>query len=299
MEAHEKLYHSRFTCTRRADNSDFLACFHIGGEIVDDSLVGVFVAEANVVKADVAADIAAFHGVFRRFFDDLGFIKEIENALCRRHGALYLARNACHLGDGLRETAQILDERLNAADGHAAACRHRCAQNAHHNVAEIAHKAHDRLHQAGEELRLPARVIELFVFALEFLHGARFAVKCLHDDVPAVHFLHVAVHRAEVFLLADEIFLRGFHNASDKQQRNRDDAQCDKRQLPADGKHHNKHADDGAHRRDKLRDTLVKTLAERINIVRDAGKHVTLTRFVKIRDGQAVDLFHNGTAHVV
>ena len=34
-----------------------------------------------VVKADVAADIAAFHGVFRRFFDDLGFIKEIENAL--------------------------------------------------------------------------------------------------------------------------------------------------------------------------------------------------------------------------
>ncbi len=60
---------------------------------------------------------------------------------------------------------------------------------------------------------------------------------------------------------------------------------------PADGKHHNKHADDGAHRRDKLRDTLVKTLAERINIVRDAGKHVTLTRFVKIRDGQAVDLF--------
>ena len=90
VEAHEKLYHSRFACTRRADNSDFLACFHIGGEIVDDSLVGVFVAEANVVKANVAADIAVFHGVFRCFFDDLGFIKEIENALCRRHGALYL-----------------------------------------------------------------------------------------------------------------------------------------------------------------------------------------------------------------
>ena len=90
VEAHEKLYHSRFACTRRADNSDLLACFYIGGEIVDDRLVGVFVAEANVVKANVAADIAVFHGVFRCFFDDLRLIKEIENTLCRRHGALYL-----------------------------------------------------------------------------------------------------------------------------------------------------------------------------------------------------------------
>ena len=55
VEAHEKFYHSRFACTRRTDNSDLLACFHIGGEIVDDRLVGVFVAEANVVKANVAA----------------------------------------------------------------------------------------------------------------------------------------------------------------------------------------------------------------------------------------------------
>ena len=91
MEAHKKLHHSRFACTRRADNSDFLARFHIGGEIVDDSLVGVFVAEANVVKADVAADIAVFHGVFRCFFDDLRLIEKVENALCRRHGALHLA----------------------------------------------------------------------------------------------------------------------------------------------------------------------------------------------------------------
>ena len=90
VEAHKKLYHSRFACPRRADNSDFLARFHIGGEIVDDSLVGVFVAEANVVKANVAADIAVFHGVFRCFFDDLRLIKEVENALCRRHGALHL-----------------------------------------------------------------------------------------------------------------------------------------------------------------------------------------------------------------
>ena len=91
MEAHEKLYHSRFCLHPSGPTiAIFLACFHIGGEIVDDRLVGVFVAEANVVKANVAADIAVFHGVFRCFFDDLRLIKEIENALCRRHGALYL-----------------------------------------------------------------------------------------------------------------------------------------------------------------------------------------------------------------
>ena len=79
----------------------------------------------------------------------------------------------------------------------------------------------------------------------------------------------------------------------------RQDDQCHQRHHPADGEHHHQHADHGGHRGDDLRQSLVQGLADRIHIIGDARKHLTLVGAVKVTQRHAVDLFSDILAELV
>ena len=63
----------------------------------------------------------------------------------------------------------------------------------------------------------------------------------------AVHLFHLAVDGAQIFLLSLKVLLGQLDDHGNENQRNRNNAQGNQRHLPADGEHHDEHADDGAH----------------------------------------------------
>jgi len=60
-------------------------------------------------------------------------------------------------------------------------------QNADDHIADIADELHHGLHDAGEKLRLPGAVGQLFVDLVEALDRVILAVESLNDGVPAIH----------------------------------------------------------------------------------------------------------------
>ena len=212
----------------------------------------------------------------------LGLGQELEDALGGGGRLLEDVGDVGDLRDRLGEGAHVLDEGLDIADGDRPSDRQVAAQDADGHVAQVADEVHDRHHQAGQELRFPGRAVERVVELVELFDALCLAVEGLHHDVAAVHFLDVAVDVAQVILLLLEVLLRLADDQADDDQRERDDHQRHQGHLPADGEHHDQHADHGRHRGDDLRQALVEGLADRVHIVGDAREHLAVVGAVEV-----------------
>ena len=79
---------------------------------------------------------------------------------------LYIAG---HLGQRLVELADVLDERLDAAQGDLPGRHLQAADHRDGDVAEVADEHRRRRHQAGEELRAKTGVVDVVVELAELL----------------------------------------------------------------------------------------------------------------------------------
>ena len=108
--------------------------------------------------------------------------------------------------DGLGEVAHILDERLDVTNGDDAARGKNAAGNGHCYIAQVAHKGHDGLHQAGKELAFPGGFKQAVVGFVKIIQNGIFAVERFDHIVAGIYFLHLAVHGARTFCWARKYF---------------------------------------------------------------------------------------------
>ena len=299
VEPHEQLDHGGLTGTGGANDGDLLAGLHLTAEIVDDGLFG-HITEPDMVKGDLTIDAgrvcpAGRVGQLILF----GLVQELEHALGSGGHALQHVGHLCQLLDGLGEIADILDKSLDIADGDDAVGGKDAANDGNSHIAQIAHKVHNGLHQAGEELALPGGFKQLVVGGVEVLQHGSLPVEGLDDVVAGVDLLHLTVHNAQGGLLGLEVFLAEPDHQHHQYQRDGQDEQCDQGHFGADGQHHDQHADHGGNAGDELGHALVQALAQGVHIVGDAGEHLADRPLFKVGQRQAVDLLADLAAEII
>ena len=299
VEPHQQLDHRGLAGTGGADNGNLLPGLDIAAEVVDDRFVRC-VAEPHMVEGDLsvnAGGVGAAGGVSQLVL--LVLVQELKDAFgCGGH-ALQHVRHLRELLDGLGKVADILNEGLNVADRDGARCGKDAAHNGDRHIAQIAYKAHDRLHQARQKLGFPRGFVQLVICGVEVVQHSGLAVERLDDIVPGVDLLNLTVDHAEGGLLGLEVLLAEFDDHQHQRQRYRQDQKRNQRHFGADREHHDQHADHRGDAGDQLGDALVQALAERIDIVRDAGQHLANSALFKVGQRQAVDLFIDLVAEVI
>ena len=258
------------------------------------------VAEPHMVKAHLTVDDGGVGAVLRQgglLF--LGLVEELKDPLGGGRHALQHIADLGQLLDGLGKVLDILDKGLDITDGNDAPGRKDAARHRHRHIAQVAHKHHDGLHQAGEELAFPGRLKKAVVGGVKFLLDGALPVEGLDDAVAGVNLLHLAVDHAQKALLGFEVFLADFDHQHDQNHRHRQNQQRDEGHFGADGQHHDEHAHHGGAAGDELGDALVQALAQSIHIVGDAGENLAHRAFFKIGKGQTVDLFADLAAEII
>ena len=299
VKAHQQLDHGGFACAGGADNGNFLAGFYIAAEIPDNSLFRR-VAKLDMVKGDLAVNaggVCPAGGVSVLFF--FWLTQKFKHALRSRRHTLQHVADLGQLLDGLGEVAHILDERLDVTNGDDAARGKNAAGNGHCYIAQVAHKGHDGLHQAGKKLAFPGGFKQAVVGFVKIIQNGIFAVERFDHIVAGIYFLHLAVHGAQNFLLGAEIFLAEPDHQQHQRHRDRQDQNGNQRHRGADGQHHDEHADHGGNAGDQLGNALVQALAQGVHIVGNAGKYLAHGALFKIGKRQAVDLFADLAAEVI
>ena len=204
VEAHEQLHHGGLAGARGADDGHGLPGGHASGEVADDGRIGR-VAEAHAVEFHVGGKRRGIHG--GSLFRHLGQIEEGEDALGRRGQGLQHVGDLGQLGDGLCEVLHVLDEGLDVAYRDSARHGEERAGDGDGHIPQIPYEPEHRHHEAREELRLPAGVVERLVVGLVGAHGLVLPPEGAHDGMARERLLHTAVQRAEQTLLGHEVLL--------------------------------------------------------------------------------------------
>ena len=206
VEAHQQIDERRLARAGWPDDGDHLPRSDVDIHVRDERHLGL-VAEADMLELHRALRLRD-HDRIRRIRNLLRFIEQFEDALRRGHRGLDDVRDIRELRDRHGELPRVLDERLHIADGDRAPRHHDAADDADEDVAEVADEHRHRHDDAGDELRLPARFVELAVQRVEARDGLPLLPERLDDLVARVHLLDMAVELPERPLLPDEIALR-------------------------------------------------------------------------------------------
>ena len=156
-----------------------------------------------------------------------------------------------------------------------------------------------RLDDAADELRSVARLVQLVVLLGEALDRLFLAAEELHDGVPAMHLLDVAVERPGRCPLGDELLLRTARDHDRHRDGQRDGQQRDHGEDRADREHHDQDADDGQQRRDELGQALLERLPDVVDVVGHPAQQVAAGVRVEIAQRQAGELLVDIAAQAV
>ena len=296
-KAHQQVDHRGLARAGRADDGHLLAGADLGGEVLDDYLVRrVRIAEADVLEADRALHLGHLVGLVA-LVGQLLALEEVENAVRGGGRGLHVGHALRDLRQGRGEEPDVHDEGYDHAEPDRPVYREHRADDAHRDICDVADHVHQRLHQAGEELRLPVRVVHGAVHAVEALLDALSGAGDAHDLMAGVHLLDVAVQLAEALLPRREIFLRAGHDEHDQQQADQRDAERGEREAPLGHEHHDEAADELRRRADYRRQAVRQSLLQRGDVVRDAAENVALRGGVEVFLRHAVYLFRQLPAH--
>ncbi len=194
------------------------------------------------------------------------------------------------LRDGLRELAVERDERDDRANAEPtdAVQGERGARGGHDHVGEVAHVGVDRHDEVGGQQGAGAALPQPLVGLAEALDGVVLVVEDLDHLLAVHHLLDVAVHRAEVALLLDEVAARELGEM-------RGHKQHDDHEEAGHERHGNRqaaHGHEGHHERDGRVDDLGQRLAvelpQGVHVVGVDGHDVAVLVRVKVADGQAL-----------
>ena len=219
--------------------------------------------------------------------------------MCGGGGRLQVRHALCDLGERRSEQAHVQDKRDDHADIDDVLNREDRAEHTHGDKGQVADDVHERLHDAGQELRAPVGVVNGVVQRVKGLADGFSRAGNAHDLVAGVHFFDIAVQLAEAFLPGGKVFLRAGHDEHDEQQADERNAQRGERQPPLGHEHHDEAADKLCRGGDDRRKAVGQTLLERGNVVGDAAENVALRVEIEVFLRHTVDLFRQLRAHAV
>ena len=107
--------------------------------------------------------------------DSSWLVEEVEDVVAGGGRRLHLGHALGQGAQGRGEQPHIEDEGHDDAEGDLPGHGQGGAQDAHRHIAQVAHDVHHGLHDAGEELAAPLRVVEGGVHAAEGLLDLSFA----------------------------------------------------------------------------------------------------------------------------
>ena len=163
--------------------------------------------------------------------------EKLEDALGRRQPGLQQVQLAGELCDRHRELARVLDEGLHVAEGDGTGRHPVAADCRDHDIVDVAEERHRRHDDAAQELRPKAGLVERLVLLVELRNRLLTAAENLHQRVPRVHLLDLAVERAGACPLGGEMFLRPAGDQQRDDDRERDRDQGDHGEQGADPDH--------------------------------------------------------------
>ena len=115
VEAAEQVDDGGLACARRADQGNRFAGSCIQADVLQDGFVR-FVAEGDVVEADVAVDVVERFCVWQ-IGDGLVFIHDFKDALCASQRRLQMVVEHGDAAHGSEKVHDVDDKRRNHADG--------------------------------------------------------------------------------------------------------------------------------------------------------------------------------------
>ena len=136
---------------------------------------------APLDRRDLAVIAHAEQWLLGRFVGELRFVEEREHALGAGRAALQVLERLRELRKRLREEADVQHERHDDAEFDAPAHREPRADDTHDDIPEVTDEVHHRHHQAGKELALPPRLVQVVVVALEPADRVRLTAERLDD----------------------------------------------------------------------------------------------------------------------
>mgnify|MGYP006965417733 CR=1 FL=1 len=288
VEAHQKIDDRRLSRSGGTDDRDHLPGLHLDRKVMDDGLFRI-VAKAHVLELHVSLARRRV-GKKRGLVAHLGLVENLEDALGAGNRGLEGIDDARQLADGPCEVAHVLRERLYLTDGERADDRLPATYAHYGDVGEVAHEDHERANQARDELRAMNGPEILVIDALEVPDRALFVRERLDLGVSAVSLLDVRVQHAKRGLLGEEEPLRAFRDDGRERDGDGQRAQRDDGDERTHEHHHDKDADDGDDRRERLRHAVLQRRRDEVDVVDDAREDVTLRMRVVIGQRDAVEL---------
>ncbi len=179
---------------------------------------------------------------------------------------------------------------VHVAERDTAGGHHEAADHGDGHVVEVGDEVHHRHDDPRDELGLEARLVELLVLLVERGDGLLLVAEHLDHVVAGEHLLHVPVEVAGVLPLRRELFLRALGDEDRDDHRHRYHQHRDEGQQPADGEHHDEHADDRERGGDDLREALLQRLRDVVDVVGHAAEHVAARVVVEVLERQAGEL---------
>ena len=241
IKAAEQVGNGGLAGAGRTDKRDLLSGHCMQRNIVQNRLVGT-IAEANILEHNIAGErnIAGYNAIIV----PLGLlVHHRKNSLRARKSGKYgrhlhrnhiyrhrkLTRIVCK--DGQRTGCESADDHKYTADTDRD-CK-----------ADLRRIAHDRPHNAAEELRACLLLAQIAVDGIELLAADLLVIKDLNDLLSRHSLLNITVDRAECFLLPRIVSaaLTAYHRS--ELHKYRYEADGDKGELPARRYHENKGSD--------------------------------------------------------
>ena len=278
-------------------DGDLLPGFHMERHIAHKRLFRI------VSKAHTAKVHAPFHGggkprgdLGQRVGLDLLFVENVEHALDAGKRVLQRVDGEGQLRERLGCLVDVLEERLEHADGDLAAHEHAARHYGNQHLGQADDETDQRADGIGGKVRATAGTSELVRQLVHPLRARPLAVEALDDEAPRVGLLHRRGELAHITLALGGELERPLGHALGNEGRHKGEHQEDRREQHTVAKHHVERADDRAHRAHELEQTGLQHLGHLVQVVRGTAHH--LTGFVTVVElqRQAAELLGDAPA---
>ena len=289
VEAHEQVDEGRLAGAGLAHDGHLLAGSRHEAHVAHERLV------RRVAKAHVLERHASAYGLRKGrrrlgIRHDLLLVQQDEHALRRRESTLQHVQGERQLRQRLGRLEDVLEERLERADGEPACHEHAAREHAADDLRQPHEEADGRRDGIREEVCVGAHLRKLLRVLAHSRERLLLATERLDDGAAAVRLLHPAREAAEHVLTPCR------HGERPRGHDLREDGrQCREHQEHAGEKEaHARHEDEGAHEgdcgNDDLQQAALQDLGHLVQVVRGAADGVARLVRVEVAKRQALDL---------
>ncbi len=166
VEPHDQVDQRGLARTVGPHDGDRLTGFDAERQVGDQGAIGR-IREPHVLELDHSPAVDV-RGASAESGSCSSASRRGEHALGRGGARLHDRGHATQLRQRLGELLRVLDEGLHVAEADLPAGHHETAENGDADVGEVSDEHHARHDHAGEELRLEAGLVQLFVLASNF-----------------------------------------------------------------------------------------------------------------------------------